>query len=147
MRIPMINVILCLLCGALASPSFAGDDEGGASLNGGHRYVDRIDGLVIDQTITPLGHEFYRAFVNAWREQRDGSRYSVIIYERPSVRSASLLWVEYRFRKIYSGFVRMSRRSVLDGMGANAAQVAYQHIVEIEAETLTSSQDMASDEL
>lgn len=141
------NVILFLLCLTLAGQALAEENNNGESLNGGHRYADRIGGLVIDQTITPQGHEFYRAFVNAWREQGDGSHDNVIVYERPSIRSASLLWVEYRYRKIYSGFARASKRSVLEGMGEMAAQAAHQRVAEIEAEAPTSNRDMASDEI
>jgi len=142
-----MNVLLGLFYIVLTGYSWAGEERGDTNLNGETRNVERIEGLVIDQTMTPLGHEFYRAFVNTWREQGNSSRYNISVHERPSMRTANLLWVEYRFRKVYSGFARAGRSRALEGMGANAAQIAYQRIAEIEAETLANGRDLASDEI
>ncbi|MEW6313751.1 MAG: CsgE family curli-type amyloid fiber assembly protein [Pseudomonadota bacterium] len=141
------RAVLVALCVAMIQPGYAQDINAPDEINGARKRADRIDGLVTDQTITLLGHEFYRSFVNTWRDQSDGSRYNLAIYERPSARSASLVWVEYRFRKIYSGLVRMGKRSSLEEMGAGAAQAVRARIAEIEAETLFNTQDMAADEI
>lgn len=141
------NVILLLLCCMFASQVFAIESGNAENLDGAHRYEERIEGLVLDQTITPQGHEFYRTFVSALREQGDETHGNFVVYERPAVRSASLLWIEYRFRKVYSGFARANRRGVLEGMGTTAAQAARQRVTEIEIEALAKNQDMASDEI
>lgn len=142
-----MGVAVFVLCCAIINQAAAQDAELAKDANGVAKPLDRIDGLITDQTITLLGHEFYRAFVGTWRDQSDGTRYNLAIYERPSARSASLVWVEYRFRRVYQGFLRMGKRSALEEMGVSAAQMVSIRIAEIEAEALFNTQDLASDEL
>ena len=55
------------------------EEEANAVLREGSRYEDSIGGLVINQTITPQGREFYSAFVNAWGSQSGSTRYNVVV--------------------------------------------------------------------
>ncbi len=149
MRKLIANLILymqVMLCSVVLVNQANAEEEANAVLREGSHYEDSITGLVIDQTITPQGHEFFRAFVNAWSNQSGSTRYNVVVYERPAGRGANKLWVEYRYRKLYSAFVRMSKQSVLEGMATYAAQAVRQGIAAIQAEEMLNSRDMASEE-
>lgn len=53
-----------------------------------------IDGLVIEQTQTRTGHEFYRNFVTFWEAPRGVKGYNIIIIEKASPRWGSWIWIE-----------------------------------------------------
>ena len=76
-----------------------------------------IQGFLVDNTISRIGHEFYRHF-----SQRllDTSKldFNLVIRERPSARWGSLVWVEYERRPLF--------RSFLQPNTAQLQEVAYQ---------------------
>jgi hypothetical protein len=149
MRKLIVNLIFCMqvmLCSLVLVNQANAEEDVDAALRDGNRYEENIGGLVINQTITPQGRDFYRAFVIAWRNQSESTRDNIVIYERPAGRGTNLLWVEYRYRKLYSAFVRMSKQSVLEGMAANAVLIVQQGIAAIQVEEIMNSTDMASDE-
>ncbi len=41
-------------------------------------------GLLLDSTVTVLGHEFFSAYADAWRELDGDQRYSVTVSEVPT---------------------------------------------------------------
>ena len=53
-----------------------------------------IDGLIIEQTQTRIGHEFYRNFVIFWEAPRGIKDYNIIIIEKASPRWGSWIWIE-----------------------------------------------------
>lgn len=55
---------------------------------------EEINGLLLDQTRTLLGHEFARQFAAKWVEPRSALSYNIVIREIPDPRWGSLLRVE-----------------------------------------------------
>ncbi|GAA3925263.1 CsgE family curli-type amyloid fiber assembly protein [Hymenobacter algoricola] len=43
-----------------------------------------IEGLVVDQTITKVGHDFYDAFFTLWEAPANAGDYTIIIREKPA---------------------------------------------------------------
>ncbi|MDX8386337.1 MAG: CsgE family curli-type amyloid fiber assembly protein [Gallionella sp.] len=137
MRKLITKLIICtqvMLCSIALVNQACAEEETNSVLREGTQYVNSIEDLVFDQTITPQGREFYRAFIKAWSNHNNSERYHVLVYERPAAVGANKLWVEYRLRKLYSGVVRMSEQSVLEQRGAYAALAVLQGITAIQAE-------------
>lgn len=65
---------------------------------------DEIRGFIVDNSISHIGHEFYRYFTE---RLRDTSRldFSLVVRERPSARWGSLVWIEYEGRTLYRRFL------------------------------------------
>lgn len=65
---------------------------------------DEIRGFIVDNSISHIGHEFYRYFSE---RLRDTSRldFNLVLRERPSARWGSLVWVEYEGRTLYRRFL------------------------------------------
>ncbi len=80
-----------LACWLLAAPLLAADE-------------DDIQGFIVDNSISHIGHEFYRYFTE---RLRDTSRldFNLVVRERPSARWGSLVWVEYEGRTLYRRFL------------------------------------------
>ncbi len=57
--------------------------------------------LIVNQTYTSGGLEFYRRFTDYWREKADGDRYSLLIIERPSRRYGNQVLVSLAQRPVF----------------------------------------------
>lgn len=53
-----------------------------------------IEGLVMDQTITKVGHDFYDAFYSIWEAPAEVGDYTIIIHEKPARGTSTLISVE-----------------------------------------------------
>jgi curli production assembly/transport component CsgE len=71
-----------------------------------------LEGILVDRTITHLGHEFYQYFSNAWIAQGGTERYNLVVNERPSARWGSLIWIEHEHRQVYRRFVYPGRGDI-----------------------------------
>lgn len=110
-------------------------------------HQDAYDGVVVNQTVTLGGHDFYRAFVAAWRDKPLSERYAVTVGERPSVKLGSQVWVEFNRRRVYQSFLPPARARVR-GIGEQAADAAYQNVVQSEAQRLLfRDPDLGPDEI
>jgi curli production assembly/transport component CsgE len=108
---------------------------------------DAYGGIVVNQTMTLAGHDFYKAFVAAWRDRPLSERYAVTVGERPSVRLGSQVWVEYGRRRVFQSFLPPARARA-GGIGEKAAETAYENVVQSEAQRLLfRDPDIGPDEL
>jgi curli production assembly/transport component CsgE len=108
---------------------------------------DGIDGVVVDNTITLTGHNFFAQFVTTWQDLEQPSRQNLTIRERPSARWGSLIWVEYNHRVLYRIFLqpgRPSNRAVAEGAATHVARA----LQEMETQQwLFTDPDLAKDEM
>src|SRR5690606_7178143 len=50
-------------------------------------------GVILNRTMTIVGHDFYQYFASAWRTRDNNERYSITIVERPTAIRGSEIWV------------------------------------------------------
>ncbi|WP_442021526.1 curli production assembly/transport protein CsgE [Oceanisphaera sp. W20_SRM_FM3] len=65
---------------------------------------DEMMGFVVDNSISRVGHEFYRYFTERLRDTSQMD-FNLVVRERPSARWGSLVWVEYEGRTLYRNFL------------------------------------------
>ena len=65
---------------------------------------DELNGFIVDQTITHIGHQFYRAFCDRLRDTSQMD-FNLVVRERPSARWGSLVWVAYEGGTLYRRFL------------------------------------------
>lgn len=70
----------------------AGDTAAVASPDAGIRRLE-LDGLVVDETLTRLGRDFYDAFFRAWQAPPEALNYTVTIQEQPLPQLGTLVTV------------------------------------------------------
>ena len=108
---------------------------------------DALGGIVTSDTITLVGQDFYTVFSQAWSAIPLSERYIVSVHERPSARYGSLVWVEFRQRRVFQAFLPIARANVRP-IAENAASIAFQNVVQADLTRLLFHEaDMASDEL
>ncbi len=113
---------------------------------------DALDaGLVLGQTVTVAGQDFYQSFVMFWREKALSERYSLVVRERPSARAGSLIWIESRGRRVLQ-LVLPASRAHARRFSEQAADDLWQRLTEAEIEAsieagMEGGRDLARDEL
>ncbi|MBS4098837.1 MAG: hypothetical protein KGZ83_18600 [Sulfuricella sp.] len=108
---------------------------------------DLITGLVIDQTLTFVGHEFSSNFANAWKELPCLDHRILTIYERPSASWGSLVWVEYEHQMAFRAFLAPTKAK-LKSTAEGAAQLVCNRVTELDIQkALFVDPDLARDEL
>lgn len=104
-------------------------------------------GMVLGQTVTVAGQDFYQGFVSLWRDKALGERYLLLIRERPSARTGSVVWVEHRGRRLLQ-LTLPSSRSRIGPLCEQAVEETWQRLVDAEIEArLHGDLDLARDEL
>lgn len=81
------------------------------------------DGLAINQTVTRFGQDFYNSFVKYWNEYQLVMPTNLTVYERPTARFGSLIWIEYRGQRIFQQYVGPSMRAIDELAKAAAANI------------------------
>jgi len=77
-------------------------------------FDDGLDGLVVNQTVSRFGQDFYSQFVKYWSEYQIVMSANLAVYERPSARWGSQIWIEYRGGRIFQQNVGPSMRAIED---------------------------------
>lgn len=104
-------------------------------------------GVVLNRTITIIGHDFYQYFSTAWRAHENNERYSISIIERPTAIRGSEIWVEYRNRRVFRTFLSPARSAVKD-ISQRAAGIVYNAVVDMDLQQLLyQDHDLAREEL
>ena len=106
-----------------------------------------LGGLLLDETVTVLGHEFFSAYADAWRELDGDQRYSVTIFEIPTARFGSTIRVQAQGRIVYQALLKPNRDAARDTAFAVAGDV-FQGLIRAEAEqALFHDPDLGPEEL
>lgn len=109
--------------------------------------ADLAGGLLLDATVTVLGHEFFAAFADAWREMDNLQRYSVTVHEVPTARFGSTIRVQARGRLVYQTLLRPNRQAARELAHVVAGDI-FQGLLRAEAEEAVSRDpDLAPEEL
>lgn len=60
-----------------------------------------MSGLLIDQTRTLFGREFFRHFSTAWGEPQTDFQYNLVVREIPDARWGSMIIIDVNGREVY----------------------------------------------
>lgn len=108
---------------------------------------DPSSGVVLNQTVTVGGQDFFRHFSSAWRDSPLSERVIVIVREQPSARLGNLVWIEYSQKKVFQANLPPSREYIKK-LGNDAASVVQEAVVSAEVEQATLVDiDLAKEEI
>ncbi|WAB90366.1 curli production assembly/transport protein CsgE [Pseudomonas citronellolis] len=129
---PALALLLCLL---LLTPTSGRAGE-----------EDELNGFIVDDTISHIGHDFYRFFSE---RLRDSSRldFNLVVRERPSARWGSLVWVEFQQRVLYREFLAPNTAELKTVAYAAADRVAQAVVRQRLENLLQDTTDIERDEL
>ncbi|MCG8427995.1 MAG: curli production assembly/transport protein CsgE [Chromatiales bacterium] len=121
MKASKLNPACALLLLLVAIPSIATEID--TEVIDDTASLDEIPGIVIDRTVTRVGRDFYRDFTNYRQFNNPNSRYSLTVFERPSARWGSLIWIEYRSRQVFKIFLNPGRTNYKEIAEQTAKQI------------------------
>ena len=102
-----------------------------------------IDGLIIDETKTKIGRDFYSFFYTMWEAPEGIVNYTIYIIEKPTGTMGSLIWIKVNDDFVYGNRHKPNREEIENGAkyGINFVQ-QYLFIRENEERQL-SGQDLS----
>jgi len=107
---------------------------------------DPYSGIVVNQTITVAGQDFFQYFIAAWRDKDMVDKFEISISERPSARFGSQIWINYGQRRIFQTFLPAARSSIKP-ISLAAADAVYEGIVQTDVQRLLfRDPDLGADE-
>jgi curli production assembly/transport component CsgE len=122
----------------------------GGTINGNSVRIvpeELYGGMVVNQTITVIGRDFYDYFVAAWREFPMTERYVISIHEWPSARWGSRIRVEYAQRPVFQAFLQPVRARIKE-ISEQAAEKTYSNTIDTEVQRLLfRDPDLGVDEM
>ena len=143
-----MKACLFALAFAIMAPASAQPPQGDERAQARARPADPYSGVVVNNTITFIGQEFYQTFVANWRDEPNVENFTVTVHERPSARWGSLIFIEYENRELFRAFLSPGRRDFVRQAAADAARFIYQRVVDLEVQRLLfRDPDLAQDEL
>lgn len=109
-------------------------------------FADPLAGMIINRTVTVQGHDFYRFFATIWRAKGLDTHYTIAIYERPTARWGSEIWVEYRRQEMFHTFLPPAR-SQTRAISEYAVNLVFENLMDSEFERLLiHNPDLAPEE-
>ncbi|MGE4370094.1 MAG: curli production assembly/transport protein CsgE [Burkholderiaceae bacterium] len=110
-------------------------------------FDDPLGGAVVNRTVTVIGHDFYQSFTTLWRQKDVSSHVSIAVYERPTARFGSEIWVIYRQKRMFQTFLPPARARARD-ISEQAVEIVYRNIANSEVErVMMRSPDLAPEEM
>lgn len=122
------------------APLWAGEEAPAA--HGG----DGIGGIIVNETISAQGLEFYRLFAEAWRDKPDAESFSLTIVERPSRRAGNQVWIVDGQRRVQT-LVLPYRFDRIRAVAEQAADASYADMIGHLIPSLVADADLGADEL
>ena len=97
--------------------------------------AEMYGGVVVNQTITMIGQEFYQEFMALWREKEQIERFMLSIHERASARQGSQIWVAFGEKRVFQAQLPSTRSRVRD-LSQQAVEIAYQQVIDADLQAL-----------
>lgn len=140
---------MCFVMSNLHAGMAAGNMQMEASKvpGGAASALDQFDGIVIDQTITRAGKDFYQLFSTNWHDQPLSERYTISVREQPSARFGSQVYIMFGNRRIFQGQISPNRHQI-KMLSEAAVDIAYKAVTEGEMQRLLfKDPDIGRDEI
>lgn len=86
-----------------------------------------IDGLIVDNSVTKLGRDFYDIFMSQWEAPQNAKNYTITIRELPAMGISSIVIVEINDQQIVE-LPLQPRYDIIEEMAEYAAGSCYQYL-------------------
>jgi len=94
-------------------------------------YEIEIDGLLVDDTKTKTGKEFYDLFYNGWEAPSGAKNYSITISEKPFRLTSTLIVVSINDTPVYQS-VLQPRQDIVEGLSVDAIMTTQSYLANYE---------------
>ena len=109
-------------------------------------YSEGVSGVVVANTMTPAGYQFYRLFALAWRDKPESETYSISVVESRGRQRFSLVTIYFANKVLYSAALP-TRFSALQALVDQSLDAVSSRLLTIELGASESDPDMAADDI
>ena len=95
-------------------------------------YEIEIDGLLVDDTKTKTGKDFYDLFYSRWQPPKGAKNYGITISEKPFRLTSTLIVVSINDNPVYQA-VLQPRQDIVEGLSDDAVATTYSYLANYEA--------------
>jgi hypothetical protein len=106
-----------------------GKPNGKKRFQSGNSKDMEIDGLVIDNTVTKIGKDFYDVFYNNWEAPPDARNFTIVIKELPFRGQNAQVEISINGNIVFEQFIQ-PRYDAIEEMANYAVAVSYEFIVD-----------------
>ncbi len=86
-----------------------------------------IDGLLVDDTKTKAGRDFYDLFFTGWEPPADAKNYSITISEKPFRLTSTLIVVTINDNIVYQGILQ-PRQDLIEALSVDAISTTLEYL-------------------
>jgi len=148
-----IGLCLCLACGASLHAQDAALGEKTPPISGAlgkptnpNAMTDGIAGMLINNMVTPNGHQFFQLFGLSWQESADAEAYSLSLVEVTSKRMGSQVFIYAGSRVVFSGSLPF-KSSQLKLVVDQALEAINTRLISDAMEAVSADRDLGKEEL
>lgn len=95
-------------------------------------YEIEIDGLLVDDTKTKTGKDFYDLFYNSWEAPKGAKNYTITVSEKPFRLTSTLIIVSINDNPVYSSILQ-PRQDIIEGLTTDALFTTQSYLSNYEA--------------
>ncbi|MGB3849122.1 MAG: CsgE family curli-type amyloid fiber assembly protein [Tunicatimonas sp.] len=123
-----LTVSWMIVATLVAQTSFAQDLQAAPT---GESSLTEINGLVVDETISKVGRDFYEVFYSKWEAPRSQVSYTIFIKELPQIGQGSLVSVYMDDTELFSQPVQ-PRYDVVEAVAEYAVALVSNYVTNYE---------------
>ncbi|MFA5329514.1 MAG: CsgE family curli-type amyloid fiber assembly protein [Prolixibacteraceae bacterium] len=90
-----------------------------------------IDGLLVDDTKTKIGKDFYDLFYSSWVAPLEAKNYIITISEKPFRLTSTLIVVSINDTPVYQSILQ-PRQDIIEGLSINAIETTQSYLANYE---------------
>ncbi|HZL09586.1 MAG TPA: CsgE family curli-type amyloid fiber assembly protein [Prolixibacteraceae bacterium] len=90
-----------------------------------------IDGLLVDDTKTKTGKDFYDLFYSGWIAPKDATNYTITISEKPFRMTSTLIVVSINDTPVYQSILQ-PRQDIVEGLSIDAISTTQSYLANYE---------------
>lgn len=90
-----------------------------------------IDGLIVDETVSRAGRNFYQIFYNLWQPPPNASNFSILISEKPARGMGTIIIVEVNDNRVIETPLQ-PRYDIVEAIAEQAVRSIYNYLLNYE---------------
>lgn len=90
-----------------------------------------VDGLIVDETVTKSGRDFYQIFYSIWEAPPNANNYTISISEKPARGIATVLMIDINDNRIVETPLQ-PRYDIIESIAEQAVRICYDYLLNYE---------------
>jgi len=106
----------------------ASKQQGEISLNDENKTITMdLGGIIIDETISKMGQDFYRYFNNNWNDPGTNENFNIYISEKPTPGMGNMIIIKINYEEIFKNRIS-PQQQVIESLAEYAINQSQQYI-------------------